>query len=319
MNWYEICIYTTEEASEQISNFFHENGAGGVSIEESGSLNKERDTSLGQWYEKPLNDFPEGDAEIKAYFPEEVDMDELLKGLERFVKNLIELDINVGKADMKLQIVNEEDWANAWKQYFKPVRITEKITIKPTWEDYDAGENECVVELDPGMAFGTGTHATTSLCLKALEKAQVEGKNVIDVGTGSGILSIAVMKLGANKVLALDLDPVAVSSAKENVRINQLEEKIKVQQSDLLQVLRITQDHTNQVKTQIVVANILAEIILTFIDDVYNVLEHDGLFIASGIIKQKEDDVLEALSKSQFEIVQKLEQEDWVAITAKKR
>ncbi|MFS1513544.1 50S ribosomal protein L11 methyltransferase [Chengkuizengella sp. SCS-71B] len=316
MNWYEICIYTTEEASEQISNFFHDNGAGGVSIEESGSLNKERDTSLGQWYEKPLNDFPEGDAEIKAYFPEEIDMDELIKSLERFVKNLIDLNINVGKAEVKSQIVNEEDWANAWKQYFKPVRITEKITIKPTWENYEAGENECVVELDPGMAFGTGTHATTSLCLKALEKAQVEGKNVIDVGTGSGILSIAAMKLGANQVLALDLDPVAVSSAKENVRINQLEQKITVQQSDLLQVLQ-TQHNSDQ--PQIVVANILAEIILTFIDDVYNVLEHNGLYIASGIIKQKEDDVIQALEKSNFSIIEKLEQEDWVAIIAKKR
>ncbi|NDI33744.1 50S ribosomal protein L11 methyltransferase [Chengkuizengella sediminis] len=319
MNWYEICIYTTEEASEQISNYFHENGAGGVSIEESGSLNKERDTSLGQWYEKPLNDFPEGDAEIKAYFPEEVDMDELLMGIERFVKNLIELNINVGKADVKSQVVNEEDWANAWKQYFKPVRITEKITIKPTWENYDADENECVVELDPGMAFGTGTHATTSLCLKALEKAQVEGKNVIDVGTGSGILSIAAMKLGANQVLALDLDPVAVSSAKENVRINQLEQKITVQQSDLLQVFQKNQNNTDQPKTQIVVANILAEIILTFIDDVYHVLEHNGLYIASGIIKQKEKDVIQALEEAHFEILEKLEQEDWVAIIAKKR
>ncbi|MDP5273074.1 50S ribosomal protein L11 methyltransferase [Chengkuizengella axinellae] len=317
MNWYELSIYTTEEASDQISNFFHEIGAGGVSIEESGSLNKERDTSLGQWYEKPLNNFPEGDAEIKAYFSQDVEMDELKESLSIFLNNLKKLNINVGKADINSKVVNEEDWANAWKQYFKPVRITERITIKPTWENYEASDNEAIVELDPGMAFGTGTHATTALCLKALEKAQIEGKNVIDVGTGSGILSIAAMKLGANHVLALDLDPVAVSSAKENVRINDLTEKIDVELSDLLQVIQKNQTE-QQTKVRVVVANILAEIILTFIDDVYNVLEDGGLYIASGIIKQKEADVVQALEKAHFKILERLEQEDWVVITAQK-
>jgi ribosomal protein L11 methyltransferase len=229
--------------------------------------------------------------------------------------------------------VDEEDWANAWKQYFKPIRVSERLTIKPTWEDYAPQPEELVIELDPGMAFGTGTHATTSLCLKTLEKVIRPGDDVIDVGTGSGVLAIAAAKLGARHVLALDLDPVAVSSATENARLNGLESRITVKHSDLLQVLResgadpdsgmneagVSEAGLNvRIPVQVVVANILAEIILLFIDDVHQVLETGGHYIVSGIIKSKEEAIEQALQAAKFAIVERSYDQDWVVFVARK-
>ncbi|MEI7028077.1 50S ribosomal protein L11 methyltransferase [Paenibacillus sp. y28] len=327
MKWHEITIHTTEEAEEMISNFLHELGAGGVSIEESGSLNRKRDTSLGQWYEKPLNDIPEGEAVIKGYFSEVEEVSELLASLQESVRMLKEeIGIDTGKAEFSVREVDEEDWANAWKQYFKPMRISERMTIKPTWEAYEPSEGEVIIELDPGMAFGTGTHPTTALCIRTLDSVIRGGEQVIDVGTGSGVLAIAAAKLGAKHVLALDLDPVAVSSATSNTELNQLEDAITIRESDLLQVLRLAQEGGADVEAelgvrvpvQLVVANILAEILLLFMDDVYQVLEKDGIYIASGIYIAKEAEVEQALLATGFTIQAKHRDQDWVAIVAKK-
>ncbi|MFD0958620.1 50S ribosomal protein L11 methyltransferase [Paenibacillus chungangensis] len=324
MKWHELTIGTTEEAVEMISNFLHELGAGGVAIEESGTLNKPRDTSLGQWYELPLNDIPEGHAVMKGYFAEGTDMEALLCQLKPRVEQLREFDIDTGDVSYESLLVDDEDWANAWKQYFKPVKITDTLTIKPTWEAYEAADHERIIELDPGMAFGTGTHPTTSLCLRALESVVKGGEVVIDVGTGSGILAIGACKLGAGKVLALDLDPVAVSSATENVSLNGLSDQVEVRLSDLLGVLREgdregTASVTNiQTPVDLVVANILAEIILLFVEDVYEALKSGGTYIASGIYKNKEQDVEEGLKKAGFHIVEKQRDEDWLAFVARK-
>jgi ribosomal protein L11 methyltransferase len=322
MRWNELTIYTTEEAVEMISNFMHELGAGGVSIEESGSLNKPRDTSLGQWYEHPLNDIPEGEAVIKGYYAETEAIDEVLAAFEEQVRMLRdEIGIDVGRAEISYRTVDEEDWANAWKQYFKPLRVSDRMTIKPTWENYEPqSADEIILELDPGMAFGTGTHPTTSLCLRTLEKVIRQGQDVIDVGTGSGVLAIAAAKLGARHVLALDLDPVAVSSSTENVRLNGLEQQITVHLSDLLGVLQESKNESLGVRipVQVVVANILAEIILLFLQDVYEVLESSGLYIVSGIYKNKEEVVEQALKEAGFIIDEKTKEQDWIVFVARK-
>lgn len=323
MRWHEITVHTTEEAIEMISNFIHELGAGGVSIEESGTLNKQRDTSLGQWYELPLNDIPEGRAVIKGYFAQGTEMDAILEQLRASVEQLREYDIDTGNPSYEMREVDDEDWANAWKQYFKPIRVSDRLTIKPTWEEYAGGPDELILELDPGMAFGTGTHATTALCLRTLEKVVQPGDDVIDVGTGSGILSIAAAKLGARHVLAVDLDPVAVSSATENAKLNGLENDITVKLSDLLGVLKASETGASSelgvaIPVQVVVANILAEIILLFVGDVYEVLQPGGYYVASGIITSKEADVEKALVAAGFAIVDKSYDSDWVVITARK-
>lgn len=326
MRWHEITVHTTEEAIEMISNFMHELGAGGVTIEESSTLNKPRDTKYGELYELPQNDIPEGRAMIQAYFADITDMDTIMNHLKTRVDELAEYEIDTGNPVYEQKEVDDEDWANAWKQYFKPARISDRLTIKPTWESYTPSEEEIVIELDPGMAFGTGTHETTSLCLKTLERYVKSGDDVIDVGTGSGVLAIAAAKLGARGVLAVDLDPVAVSSATENASLNRLSDKITVMLSDLLGVLKSNEEQSEvrrelhvALPVDVVVANILAEIILLFVDDVHAALKTGGLYIASGIIKDKEQLVVDAMQANGFDIIDKSYDGIWVAIVARKR
>lgn len=325
MKWHEITINTTEEAIEMISNFLHELDADGVSIEESGTLNKKRDTSFGQLYDHPFNDIPEGQAVIKGYFSElDTDVDALLAGLPARIDELREFDIDPGDYSIATALVDEADWANAWKQYFKPIRVTERLTIKPSWEEYAPAPDERIIEIDPGMAFGTGTHPTTSLCLGALESVIKGGEEVIDVGTGSGILAIGAMLLGARSVLALDLDPVAVASATENSQLNKFDGDIQVHLSDLLGVLNNSEHGGDAVPlnvtvpVDVVVANILAEIILLFLDDVYAALKPGGIYITSGIFKNKEDIVAAGLEAAGFVIERRHRDQDWLAFVAKK-
>jgi ribosomal protein L11 methyltransferase len=315
--WHELTIWTANEAVEMVANFLHEHGAGGVVIEESGSLNRDRDTSLGQWYELPLNDIPEGQAVVQAYFAGEDEAKAAEAGVRALLDELAGYPIETGPGKTGIRTVKEEDWANGWKQYFKPIRISERLVVKPSWEHYEARPGEIVLELDPGMAFGTGTHATTSLCLRALEKNVRPGMTVIDVGTGSGILSIAAVRLGAGRVLALDLDPVAVKSATENVALGGLSDRIDVLESDLLQAVRDGRAK-GVLPADLVVANLLAEIVLTFVPDVYRSLAPGGIYITSGIIARKADDVRQALEAAGFGIAAVDTEDDWVAITAVK-
>ncbi|GIP20551.1 50S ribosomal protein L11 methyltransferase [Paenibacillus sp. J22TS3] len=321
MNWRELTIHTTEEAVEMITNFLHEAGAGGVSIEESINNSKLQDLSYGQWYELEPNGIPEGEAKVKGYFPETSDVDTVVEEVGPRIEELRDFGIDPGVIKFEIRDVHEDDWANNWKQYFKPLRVSDRLTIKPTWEDYEPQTpEERIIELDPGMAFGTGTHPTTALCLRTLEGVIEEGDEVIDVGTGSGILAIGAVKLGARHVLAIDLDPVAVTSARENTQLNGLSDEITVHESDLLSVLKEgTTGLGVQLPVRVVVANILAEIILLFIDDVYQALEPGGYYIASGIYKNKEQIVEEALIKAGFEITEKAREEDWIAFVARKR
>ncbi|WP_454192142.1 50S ribosomal protein L11 methyltransferase [Paenibacillus sp. Marseille-Q7038] len=320
MLWNEITIHTTEEAEEMISNFLHEAGAGGVSIEESGTLNKKRSTQYGELYDHPLNDIPEGEAVIKGYFADTVDMTEVTNTIRPRIEELQEFGIDAGKVDISVQQVDEDSWANAWKQYFKPLKVSDQLVIKPTWEEYvPASPDEKIIEIDPGMAFGTGAHPTTSLCLRALEQYLQGGEELIDVGTGSGILAIGAVKLGAKHVLALDLDPVAVQSAEENTHLNGLERNITVYESDLLSILD-KQDNELGVSmpVDVVVANILAEVILLFIGDVYQGLKPGGLYIASGIWKNKEEIVQKALKEAGFDIIDIHREDDWLAFVSRK-
>lgn len=319
MRWHEITVLALEPSQEMVSHYMYEYGAAGVSIEESWTPDKPRDTSLGQWYDKPLNDIRPGYAEIKGYYAEDTDVEAVVAKLRQALAELPEYGYDAGEFTFAVKQVKDEDWANAWKQYFKPLQVSERLTIKPTWEDYSPRGDEVVIELDPGMAFGTGTHPTTALCLRVLERTVREGDTMIDVGTGSGILAIGAVKLGASRVLALDLDPVAVSSATENVKLNGLQDVIEVRRSDLLGVLNEGDASASvQPPVDIVVANILAEIIVQFIDDVREVLKPGGIYIASGIYILKEADVKAGLLASGFEIIDRVRQDDWVAIVAGK-
>ncbi|GAJ38122.1 ribosomal protein L11 methyltransferase [Parageobacillus caldoxylosilyticus NBRC 107762] len=311
MKWSEISIHTTHEAVEAISNILHEAGAGGVVIEDPYDLIKEREDWFGEVYELNPDDYPEEGVIIKAYLPVNSFLGETVEEIKQAINNLLLYDIDIGKNKITISEVNEEEWATAWKKYYNPVKISEKFTIVPTWEVYEpVSSDELIIELDPGMAFGTGTHPTTVMCIQALEKYVKPGDKVIDVGTGSGILSIAAAMLGAKSVRALDLDPVAVDSARLNVKLNKVQHIVTVSQNNLL-------DHIDE-RANIIVANILAEIILRFVDDAYRLLEKDGYFITSGIIQAKKQEVKDGLRAAGFVIEETLVMEDWVAFIAKK-
>jgi ribosomal protein L11 methyltransferase len=311
VKWTELSFLTTNEAVEAISNIFHEAGASGVVIEDSTEVNKEREDQFGEIYALNPKDFPLKGVVVKAYLPASSFLAETVEEIKLAIANLINFDINLGENIFTTSEVNEEDWATAWKQYYHPVKISERFTIVPTWEEYKpVSTDELIIELDPGMAFGTGTHPTTVMCLQALEKVVQTGDVVVDVGTGSGVLSIAAALLDAKKVHALDLDEVAVKAARENIELNQVQDIVEVFHGNLLDSVHEQAD--------VVVANILAEIIMTFTDDAFSIVKHNGLFITSGIIAAKKDDVKAALEKSGFTIEEVLMMEDWVAIIARR-
>lgn len=312
MKWSEISIHTTHEAVEAISNILHEAGAGGVVIEDPFELTKERETTYGEIYQLNPDDYPEEGVIIKAYLPVNSFLGETVEEIKQAINNLMLYNIDIGRNKITISEVNEEEWATAWKKYYNPVKISERFTIVPTWETYEpVSSDELIIELDPGMAFGTGTHPTTVMCIQALEKTVKKGDVVVDVGTGSGILSIAAAMLGAKRVHALDLDPVAVESAKLNVKLNKVHDVVTVSQNNLL-------DRIDE-QADVIVANILAEIILRFVDDAYRLLRSDGVFITSGIIQTKKQEVKEGLLRAGFTIEETLTMEDWVAFIAKKQ
>jgi ribosomal protein L11 methyltransferase len=312
MKWSEISIHTTNEAIEPISHILHEAGASGVVIEDPFELTKEREDRFGEIYQLNPDDYPEEGVIVKAYLPVNSFLGETVEAIKESINNLIIFNIDIGVNKVTISEVNEEEWATAWKKYYNPVKISERFTIVPTWEIYTpVSSDELIIELDPGMAFGTGTHPTTVMCIQALERTVRPGDRVIDVGTGSGVLSIAAAMLEAEDVRAYDLDEVAVSSAKLNIKLNKVSKKVTVSQNNLL-------DGVEEHSADVIVANILAEVILRFTDDVARVVTPGGFFIASGIIQQKKDLVKDALVDSGFEIVETILMEDWVAIIAKR-
>jgi ribosomal protein L11 methyltransferase len=304
-------IHTTNEAVEPISNILHEAGASGVVIEDPFELVKERQDQFGEIYQLNPDDYPEEGVIIKAYLPVNSFLGETVEEIKLAISNLASFNIDIGRNHVTISEVNEEEWATAWKKYYNPVKISEKFTIVPTWEDYTpVSSDELIIELDPGMAFGTGTHPTTVMCIQALERTVKKGDTVIDVGTGSGVLSIAAALLEAKQVEALDLDDVAVQSARLNLKLNKVHHIAEVRQNDLLKGVETQAD--------IVVANILAEVILRFTEDVARVVKPGGHFIASGIIQQKKNQVKDAIMEAGFTIEETLVMEDWVAFIAKR-
>lgn len=310
LNWSEMRIHTTREAIEPISNILHETGSGGVVIEDPLELSKERDSFFGEIYEIDPNKFPREGVFLKVYFPNDPSLSGKVKDLRKQITNLQSFDIDIGHNEIILESIDEEDWSTAWKAYYKPIQISPKISIVPTWESHErTSDAELVIELDPGMAFGTGAHATTALSIQALEKYLNNEALLIDVGSGSGILSIAAALLGASSVSAYDLDQVAIRSTNANVAFNNASHIVQAQKNNLL-------DNVHE-QADIIVANILAEVIVTFVQEAKDNLKKDGLFITSGIITRKKQMVMDTLLASNFEIIETTEKDGWACIIAK--
>lgn len=306
--WIEVTIVTSSEAVEAVCGILYNTDVQGVAIEDPDDIEfKKKNPGDWDYFDKTLLDVKDG-AIIKAYYKEDEKLKDYMDYIQESFDAISSYGIDKGKGIITAVKVNEEDWENNWKKYYKPAKVGEKIVVKPVWEEYSPKNDDIVVILDPGMAFGTGTHETTRMCIKALEKYVKNDSIVFDIGTGSGILAIAAAKLGAENVTGVDFDPVAVDSAIKNVGYNELK-NVEILQGNLIDVVHG--------KADIVVANIIADVILTLADDVKKCLNKGGYFISSGILKDRKDEVAEKISESGFEIVEINEDGEWAAVIAR--
>lgn len=304
--WQELTITVSREAEEAVSNILIDLGSQGVAIDDSADYLGE----AGPFGEvlpqvKQLNTVA-----ITAYYPETVNLEMIRQEVKEHLAQLRDFGLEIGETQLTTQQLAEEDWADNWKKYFEPARVTHDLTIVPSWTDYEATIGEKIIKLDPGMAFGTGTHPTTKMSLFVLEQILRGGETVLDVGTGSGVLSIASSLLGAKDIYAYDLDEVAVRVAQENIELNPDMENIHVASGDLLRGVEIEAD--------VIVANILADILVNLTDDAYRLLKDEGYLIMSGIISEKWNLVRESAEAAGFFLETHMIQGEWNACVFKK-
>lgn len=310
MKWCEVSIQTTHEATEIIAEIFRDLGASGVVIEDPELVNDYIISGKWDYTDIPIATETEVVTE-KAYLPVNGELDGRLKSFELELAALKERGVSIAPGIITTCELQDEDWSDTWKQYFHVEKPGERIVIKPTWESYEAKEGELVVELDPGAAFGTGTHATTSMCIKELEQLVKPGMTVFDVGTGSGILSIISAKLGAKDIQAVDYDDSVIKIVEENLAQNNVQDIVSVAQSDLMQNVHG--------KANLVIANIIADIIIRLFDQLDEHLEEDGTLLTSGIIEDRIDDVIDAADAHGYQVVKRLENKGWACITFKRK
>ncbi|HWR62112.1 MAG TPA: 50S ribosomal protein L11 methyltransferase [Clostridia bacterium] len=309
MKYIELQVITTSEASDAVSEVLYDEGASGVLIEDPNDFKMlNRDEKRWDYVEEELVKLLGEDTKVKGYFLSENFGEDKLSSIELRIGKLDEYGLDKGKGIVTTREVNDEDWATAWKKYYKPAKIGERVVIKPTWEKYEAKADEVIVELDPGMAFGTGTHETTMMCVKLLEKYAGKGCTVFDVGCGSGILGITAAKLDAGRVVCVDIDEVSCKVSRENAELNKVTDKLDIRCGNLLEVVAG--------KADVIVANIIADIIISFSEDAMDFLKERGVFISSGIIRDRRDDVLIKLRKQGFKVLEVLEIGEWCAIAA---
>jgi ribosomal protein L11 methyltransferase len=297
--WVEISMRVDGEAAETIAQELQKWCHQGVSIEQA-------DIEEGKWDD---GDTPPVNALIvRGYFSNDADAEEKRYQIERAL-GFYNMMLPMPKPEWK--VVADEDWADAWKKHYHPVRLGQRILVRPLWVEVEVQENDIMIALDPGMAFGTGTHPTTQLCLEALERQVSSSIDVLDLGCGSGILSIAAAKLGAGKVVAVDIDQLAVDATIENAEVNGVAEKIHAYQGSLETVI------TSARRFDLVVVNILAKIIIEMCDQhLGDTVRPGGKAIFSGIIAEQTEAVEAALRKTGLEPTGRYQQSDWMVIEA---
>lgn len=293
-----------EDTQKEICDIFYGFGATGLKIDEPLKTKNPLD------FYKDEKQFLMVDYAVSAYFP----MNPYSQRRNDLIKAAFEEKFN-DRDDVVFTIdfyeYDEEDYQNSWKKYLYPEKVSEKFVVKPTWREYEPEENELVIELDPGRAFGTGSHPTTSLCLKIMEENIKPGNSVIDVGTGSGILMIAAEKLGATDIYGTDIDELAVEATKENLELNKISsDAAEVYLGDLISVVKDKQ-------FDVVVANILADVILLLLKDIFKVVKKDGLIIFSGIIEDKLPEIVKQVEEKGLEILEIKRDKEWRALLIK--
>ncbi len=314
MDYTKVTVYTNSEGVDKVSDFLYDLGILGLQITDKNDFEEFMQQNLRAWDmvdEELMSSMMSMETQVSFYLENNDEKENIISQVKEKAKELSS-DGTFGRMKVEETPVKDEDWANNWKKYYKPLRIGEHIVIKPTWEEAKLKENDVVVELDPGMAFGTGSHASTHMCLEFLEKTIKKGDKVLDIGTGSGILGIAALKLGAESVTAVDIDPLAVKTAKENALLNGYSEpEFTVFEGDLADKVSGEYD--------VVLANIVADIICELSKSVCRYIKKDGKFITSGIIDFKADKVREALSENGINIIEGKCQKDWNSFLCDKK
>ncbi len=315
MEYHQITVHTQTEAVEALSYAFLELGCGGVEIfDPKDILNQEKDPTAWDYIDEDLlKDLNRDEVLMRCYFSVEkiktpADLEAIVFDLQHEIAHIAEF-LPVGSGKIETTSVFEEDWMNAWKKYYKPFRLGHHILVVPSWIECEEEPGDIRITLDPGMAFGTGTHETTSMCMAMLEECVKPGDLVLDIGCGSGILGITAAKVGAGKVIGSDLDVNAVAVAKENVVKNHVDDVMSVAHGDLNEI-----PEYKGLQADTVVANIIADVIIHLAATVKPNLKQGGTFISSGIIKERRADVEKALLENGFEIVEVQEKGSWVCI-----
>ncbi len=311
MEWIEVAVSVNREAVEAVSAILMDAGAAGVAIDDPRAL-LECSLQPGSWdyVELPENSDPNGEVIVKAWLQQSDWAAETVIQIQQAVRRLPEYGLEAGSCLVKSEIVLDNDWATAWKAYYKPLRVGKRLLIRPVWQAVEPTPGELEIALDPGLAFGTGTHPTTRLCLQLLEDYLQPGCSFLDVGCGSGILTIAAALLGAGSLIAVDLDEQAVTSTKDNLKLNQLSEKVTVIHGNL----------TDQVRQPValITANIVANAIIAMLPDLQRVLLPGGVLLASGIITGRQEDVAAAIRASQLTLLEIRQEGEWIAMAARK-
>ena len=311
MEWIELIVHTTTEGSEDVSYELIELGSAGTMIEDRADI-PDPGKPHGIWEiidPKLIESMPE-DVQVHGWFEDDGNGKSAITRLNTRLADLKSEHPEYGTLEIDYRTVSDDEWKDTWKKYYKPFYVTDHMVIKPTWEDFTPQAGDQIIEIDPGMAFGSGTHETTAMCIQLLKDEIKGGENVIDVGTGSGILAIAAGLLGAGSVLAVDIDRDAVRVARKNVEHNGLDRIISVQEGDLLK-------HVKE-QCDICVANIISDVIIANCASLMQHIVSGGRLICSGIVKDRTDEVRSALEAAGYEILEERHRGEWTAFLSRR-
>jgi ribosomal protein L11 methyltransferase len=312
VDWTEISIKTSQEGADIAAQAFYEVGITGLVIEDPDELSQlSKEEFFWDYIDESMVGTSDGTVVIKAYLSSDSSLGEklsLIKDKINWLKNR-DLGVDLGSLDIELTSVREEDWSNTWKKYYKPMKVSDRIVIKPSWETYNKKKGQVILTLDPGMAFGTGTHETTMLCMQAIDQYIRPDHSLIDIGCGTGVLSIGALLLGAKAATAIDLDGNAVEIARKNAQINKVLDRMTLVHGNLLDEIEGSYD--------IVVANIIADVIIELSQYVTNYIKAGGLFISSGIIHERLDEVIEQIESVGLIIEKVAKMGEWAMVVSR--
>ncbi|MBE6843254.1 MAG: 50S ribosomal protein L11 methyltransferase [Oscillospiraceae bacterium] len=321
MNWTEVNIFTTTEGIDIVCAGLMDIGVKGFAIKDANDFNEFLQNKEGNWdyLEDDLMQLAECETTITIYIPENSQGSEMLISVNAMLKDMKEKDTEniYGRLCTEMSNVKEEDWANNWKQYFKPMVVGEKLLVKPSWEEAES-DGRVVLEIDPASSFGSGQHHTTKLCLEFIDKLELENKRVLDLGCGSGILSIAAMLLGAQSAVAVDIEENAAKTAMENAQKNNISADVyKAYCGNIINDTSLVEKIGDNY--DIITANIVADILIAMKELFYKFLKPGGILIISGIIDERKEEVTDAVTSAGFEIKEFCEQSDWAAVMLVKK